>query len=144
MVLVATGEVRNPNGSLSPPPPPAPSLAQKWLAAAGKDGDMAMALMYFGEPTNWYDLWTAYEVIEDELFRSTPRGLRPKPPEGQRALLMNRQWVSESELRRFAESSNYHRHGAKKLPPPDQSATRDEARQILAQIFRGWLAAKAP
>ena len=105
---------------------------------------MAMALMYFGEPTNWYDLWTAYEVIEDELFRTTPRGLRPKPPEGQRALLMNRQWVSESELRRFAESSNYHRHGAKKLPPPGQSATRDEARQILAQIFRGWLAAKAP
>lgn len=145
MVLVGAAEVRNPDGSLSPSPPPAPSLAQKWLSAAEKDDDLARVLKYFGAPTNWYDMWTAYEIIEDELFCSTPRGLRPKPRKGmkpKRALLMSRQWVLESEFTRFAESCNYHRHGAKKAPTPDQSATREEARQVLAQIFRGWLATK--
>jgi hypothetical protein len=96
----------------------------------------------FGRPANWYDLWTAYEIIEDALWESTPPNIRPKRStkhRRERVLLMSRTWVSEDELHRFSESCNYHRHGEKKPPTPLESANTDEAQRILGRILKKWL-----
>jgi hypothetical protein len=140
-MLAGAAVAGNPNVATAPVPA-RPSFVQRLMGAAEKDDDVASALKHFGQPTNWYDLWTAYEIIEDDLFQSTLQGT--KVISSKRALMMSRKWVPQSDLKRFAQSCNYHRHGARKPPTPDQSATRVEARQILAQILRSWLALKMP
>jgi hypothetical protein len=66
-------------------PPDAGSFAasreqkvMKAMIAAGRSDQTALALEYFGRPNNWYDMWTAYEIIEEELFLRTDPLLRPK------------------------------------------------------------------
>jgi len=143
MMLAASGVIGNPNVA----PVPAPSWVQKLMSAAENDDDVARVLKHFGQPTNWYDLWTTYEIIEDEVSQSTPRGMRPPRIKGikpKRALMMSRKWISDSDLEKFADSCNYHRHGARKPPTPSESATPNEARQVLAQILRNWLSIKVP
>jgi hypothetical protein len=142
-----TTEVKDAKGNLIPPPPPEPSAVQKWVKAAETSDDIARALKHFGQPTNWYDMWTTYEIIEDELWRNTPRTKRPKGKETmkpRRVLLMSRKWVSKDDLCQFSESCNYHRHSAKKLPTPNQRCTTDHAPQILARILQSWLKDKIP
>ncbi len=142
-------EFRDAQGDLVPPPPPELSVAQKWMKAAESCGDIADALRHFGQPTNWYDMWTTYEIIEDAIWNATPNQSRPKGDttkkrKPRRVLSMSREWVSENDFEKFAESCNYHRHGARTQPKPNQNATRDEARGILVQILRGWLNKKVP
>ena len=132
-------EGRDAKGNLIPPPPPEASRTQKWIKAAKGSEDIAKALSHFGQPTNWYDMWTAYEIIEEELWRNTPKTMRPKGKgtiKPWRVLVMSRKWVSKDDLYQFAESCNYHRHGTKKPPTSAQNSTRDEARSILARILR--------
>lgn len=145
-ILIATAQVRDENGNLTLPAPHEPSLALKWIKAAGGSTDIAKTLAHFAQTTNWLDMWTTYEFIEDDVFGRTPKAQRPKgnKKKPKRLLLINRQWVLESDLCKFAESCNYHRHGAKKPPIPDESLTPAEARQILARILRCWLQEKAP
>jgi hypothetical protein len=135
-VNVAVGDV--------PPPPPEPSEAQKWVKAAEGNADIAKALKHLGQPTNWYDIWTAYEIIEDDIWDSTAESARPTGKQPKRVLLKSKNWVSSDDLRRFAASCNYHRHGAKEQPTNYEKATPQEARQILAQIFRVWLKTELP
>jgi hypothetical protein len=120
------------------------SRALKAMTAARDCDQVAIALEHFGQPTNWYDLWTAYEIIEDDLWNSTPSKMRPKPlkKRAKRVLLMSRKWVSKDDFRKFAESCNYHRHGRRRPPTPKQSANTDEARQTLARILQSWLEEK--
>jgi hypothetical protein len=40
----------------------------KAMIAAGRSDQTALALEYFGKPNDWYAMWTAYEIIEEELF----------------------------------------------------------------------------
>jgi hypothetical protein len=109
------------------------------MIAAGRSDQTALALEYFGRPNNWYDMWTAYEIIETEIFRSTPKRLRPKGDGAKRKLLRSRNWVPKDDLRRFAESCNHHRHGAKKPPTSEENANTDQAHHILSKILQGWL-----
>lgn len=121
--------------------------ALKAMAAACNDSQVAKAIEHFGQPNNWYDLWIAYEIIEDDLWNSTPRQARPKPTKklrAKRVLLMSRKWALNNDFRKFAESCNYHRHGRKNPPTAEQSATLDEARQILARIIQSWIDEKFP
>ena len=121
--------------------------ALKAMAAACNDSQVAKAIEHFGQPNNWYDLWTAYEIIEDDLWNSTLRQARPKPTKklrAKRVLLMSRKWALNNDFRKFAESCNYHRHGRKNPPTAEQSATLDEARQILARIIQSWIDEKFP
>jgi hypothetical protein len=140
-----TAEVRDAQGDLVPAPPPELSTAQKWIKAAESSEDIANVLWHFGQPTNWYDMWTTYEIIEDAIWRATPNQSRPKGDQTKkrkprRVLFMCREWVSEDDFEKFAESCNYHRHGARTQPKLNQNATRGEAYVILVQILRGWLA----
>jgi hypothetical protein len=141
-----SAEARDANGNLIPPPSPAEaSRTQKWIKAATGSGDIARALKHFGQPPNWYDMWTVYEIIEEELWHSTPQPEQPKRKgklKPQRVLLLSRKWVSEDDLCQFAESCNYYRHGAKK--PSVQPSTKDNARQILTRILQSWLKEKIP
>lgn len=124
---------------------PAERRALKAMTAARDYDQVATSLEYFGQPTNWYDLWTAYEIIEDDLWNSTPSKMRPKPTKklrAKRVLLMSRRWVSEDDFRKFAESCNYHRHGRRRPPTPEQSTNIDDARQTLARILQSWLEEK--
>jgi len=133
-----TTEVGDPVASLR-------QWALKVMIAAGDDSEVATALEYFGRPTNWYDLWTAYEIIEDDLWNSTPSKMRPKPTKklrAKRVLLMSRKWVSEADFRTFAESCNYHRHGRRRPLKPEQSANEDQARLMLAHIIQHWIEEK--
>lgn len=113
----------------------------KAMIAAGRSDQTALALEYFGRP-NWYDMWTAYEIIETELFRSTPPRLRPKgdkKTKPKRVLLSSRNWVSNADLTKFSESCNYHRHGRKRPPTCEQGANKDQAHRILSEILQAWL-----
>jgi hypothetical protein len=123
--------------------PASPDRRALTAMTAARDCDqVASALQHFSQPTNWYDLWTAYEIIEEELWRNTPKIQRPKGKEKlkpRRVLLISRKWVSTDDLQKFAASCNYHRHGAKKPPTPEQNANTYEARQILARILQNWI-----
>ena len=142
-------EVRDAQGDLVPPPPPEMSVEQKWINAAKRSEDIAVALRHFGQPTNWYDMWTTFEVIEDSIWQATPNQSRPKKDKTKnskprRVLFMSREWVSKDDFEKFSESCNYHRHGARQQPQPNQNATPDVACAILVQILRGWLIEKIP
>ncbi len=80
-MLAGIAVVGNPNVATASVPP-RPSVVQRLIGAAEKDDDVASALKHFGQPTNWYELWTAYEIIEDDLFLSIPRAARPPSPKG--------------------------------------------------------------
>jgi hypothetical protein len=124
-----------------------PSPDQRALRAmefAGHSDQAAAALEHFGRPPNWYDMWIAYEIIEEALWDRTPTGARPKPDKARnlrakRILLMSRNWVPEDDLRKFAESCNFHRHGERRPVTPERSATTGEAQGILARILQCWL-----
>jgi hypothetical protein len=114
----------------------------KAMIAASRSDQTALVLEYFGKPNNWYDMWTAYEIIEEGLYFGTPPGLRPKgdkKTKPRRALLSSRNWVSNADLTKFAESCNYHRHGRRRPPTCEQDANTDQAHRILSGILRGWL-----
>lgn len=122
--------------------PPQESTAQRLMKAAKQNSDVATALHYFGQPTNWFDMWTTYETIENAVWRSISKHQRPKGTRcmrPKRVLLMNQKWVSGDDLCTFTESCNYHRHGAIKSPTSQQSSTQAAACQTLAQILRSWL-----
>jgi hypothetical protein len=131
-------------------PPDAGSFAasreqkvMKAMIAAGRSDQTALALEYFGRPNNWYDMWTAYEIIEEELFLRTDPLLRPKGDQKikpRRVLLSSRNWVSNADLTKFAESCNYHRRGRRRPPTCEQDANTDQAHRILSGILQGWLA----
>jgi hypothetical protein len=124
--------------------PDAASRQQKVMQAmdaAAHSDQMALALECFGKP-NWYDMWTAYEIIEKKLFMRTDPKLRPKrdrKTNPKRLLLSRRNWVSNDALVEFAESCNYHRHGRKRPPTLQQNANEDEAHRTLTKILQGWL-----
>ena len=123
------------------------SAVQKWVKAAESCEDIAIALRHFGQPTNWYDMWTTYEIIEDAIWHATPSRSRPKGDKkrkAKRVLFMSCDWVSEDDFKKFAEKLNYHRHGARAHPKPNQNASRDEARVILVQVLRSWLNERVP
>ena len=44
----------------------------KALSVAARCEAVAAALDHFGRPSNWYDLWTAYEIVEDDLGAARP------------------------------------------------------------------------
>ena len=120
----------------------------KALNVAARCEAAAAALDHFGRPSNWYDLWTAYEIVEDDLWNSTPVKTRPKANRKKqlsprRVLLRDRGWVSEGDLTKFTESCNYHRHGKRRKLTAERSANTDEARRILEPILRAWLEEKA-
>jgi len=45
-------------------PPPAPTSAQQWIAAALDDEDIADLLTFFGRADNWFDLYKTIEMAE--------------------------------------------------------------------------------
>lgn len=118
--------------------------ALRAVAVAEHCDQIAAALEHFGAPPNWYDMWTAYEIIEEDLWKRTPKAERPKPDKGaklraKRILLMNREWVSDDDLRKFAESCNFHRPGRRRPLTPERNATTDEAQSILARLLQRWI-----
>jgi hypothetical protein len=132
------------SATIGPPPEVGRSVtraerqALRALETAGHSDHVAAALEHFGRLAKWDDLWVTYEIIE-RLWERTPPNIRGQPGNKPRAILMSRAWVSEDELHRFAESCNYHRHGEKKPPTPEQSANTDEAQRILGRILKKWL-----
>jgi hypothetical protein len=63
-------------------PPPAPTSAQQWIAAALDDDDIADLLTFFGRADNWFDLYKTIEMVQkieggEHALMATFPGLKP-------------------------------------------------------------------
>lgn len=125
-MLSGTLEVRNPDGSLPPPPPSEPSPAQKWLETSERTDNIAEMLMFTGRSDNWFDIYKAFELAEELA--------PPVPGKSQRkalyALVGNRR-----EVERLIRTANMGRH-ARPDDPPDDPMSLEEAQRWLSFVLR--------
>jgi hypothetical protein len=122
-MMTATAEVRNSKGDLVPPPPPAPSTAQKWVKAAENNDVVADMLTFAGRSDNWFDIYKAIQLAEKLVGERKLPGLL-----GQ----------SGTEFKRMRRSANFYRHPSRHLryPPPSVLTTLDEAKPLLSLAVR--------
>jgi hypothetical protein len=122
-MITAVGEVRNPDGSLAPPPPPAPSAPQKWIKIAEENEKVADMLIFAGRADNWFDIYKAIEAAEDLVGSET--GLER---------LLGQSGSAFKLMKHTANSLYRHRPGkfiAPKVPTP-----LNDAKSLLAFIVR--------
>lgn len=111
-----------PDGQELPPPPPQPSVIQRWLSQAANDESLAHALAHNARST-WYETYKTIECLEDRAG-------------GERALrALN--WLPAKELEGLKRTANSFRHrtAGKHSPPPDP-VTLKQAREMLRQLIR--------
>jgi hypothetical protein len=122
--LIATGEIgeiRDADGNLISPAPPQPSNAQRWIAAAAENDQIADMLVFAGRADNWFDVYKATELAE-KLAGGEHR---------LRKLL----GASAGEYNRMQRTANFHRH-ARVKNPPETPITLDDTRLLLSFILR--------
>jgi hypothetical protein len=111
-------EVRDGSGTLIPPPPPEPSMAQKWAAVADNDDAIADMLTFVGRADNWFDIYKTIELAEslsgDE--RQLPKLLG----------------VSRAKYKNMRTTANFFRHARGYRPKVLTDIT--DARALLSTI----------
>ena len=122
--MTAHAEVRGPSGNLVPPPPPEPSVAQRWLRMADENDDIADLLTFVGRADNWFDIYKALEVAE-RLAGGSERQL---------ATVIGASWGDVKRTKQTANSER-HAHRGKHSPPADPTSLSD-ARSLLAFVVR--------
>ena len=118
--VVAIAEVRDSDGNLVPPPPPAPSEVQKWIQAAERNDDIADMLVFAGRADDWFDLYKAEEL--SARLSDAPRS---------------------NQAKLIRRTANLYRHARPNDPPP-VPVPLAEAMTSLSQIIRTLLARLAP
>jgi len=95
------------------------SREQQIIALAETDDAVADVLTYLQRRHSWFDLWKAFEVVEDDLGSRKAMG------------------ISMNKIDKFAETCNYFRHsGVKKHK---QRMSLDEAEATFAEIMLLWI-----
>jgi hypothetical protein len=51
-------------GQIVPDPPPQKSTAQSWFAAANQDAGLSTALVYFGQSSDWSNIYKTLECLQ--------------------------------------------------------------------------------
>jgi hypothetical protein len=107
------------DGSLVPPPPPEPSIQQKWLQLALQDENLFDLLNYSLHTNSWFEVYKAIEVLE-------------KLAGGENELVMR--WGNGiKELKRTANV--FHRHARGKYQPPAVEMSLHDANQLVSKLI---------
>jgi len=120
----AMGVALGPDGNVipPPPPPPRPSEAQECTDLGESHELLADALIYHSRD-EWFDIYKAVECLEDSV--------------GGEANLRNQNWIANTKLKELKQTANSYRHRrGGKNKPPTRPLTKDEARQLLANLIR--------
>jgi hypothetical protein len=108
------------------------SQLEIWLKKAEKHSSVRDVLHFFSEKS-WWNLYKIYEIISEDI--------QPK----------NKIYeiVSKRELSLFTQTANsrtalgdHARHATESTSPPVKKMVLDEAHNLIAQLFRGWLVLK--
>ena len=110
---------------------PAEPIAN-WFPQAIKDEAMTKALrLRNSDNLAWVDLYRIYEVVEDDIGKST---------------IVEKGWSTKEALRQFKHTANsvaavadQARHGKERTQPPKKAITLSEARGLIDTILKGWL-----
>lgn len=116
------------DGTVIPPPPPKPSLAQQWSALGRNDDIVADMLDHYGRADNWFDIYKTIELAE-ALFGGEHK---LKKILGHRAI----------DAKRLKQSANYYRHA--RQAQPKEPLSLPKASLLLGEVMRLVLDAKAP
>jgi hypothetical protein len=119
--MVAAAELRDGNGNLIPPPPPEPSMTQRWIQNAEENDDIADMLEFAGRANNWFDIYKSVELAKSLV--------------GGRKQLRVLLGGSSAECERMWRTANSYRH-ARDLNRPPVLTTLEEARPLLFFIVR--------
>ena len=92
-VTLRFGVPMNTDGS----PPNHPSNSQLIAESILKNNDTKASevMRHYAIDQSWYELWKAFEIIEDDV---------------ERAVMVINKWASKKEMGAFAKSAQYHRH----------------------------------
>ena len=122
------------NGRPAEPPAPAPSAEAVTISDTHSAVEKVLRI-YGSSALTFRDLYIVYEAIEHDAG-----GLKS---------LETRGWVTKSDIRRFKHTANsvaslgdQARHGAEPTQPPQDPFTLSQARQLIANLARSWIAAK--
>ena len=92
------------------------------------DTKASEVMRHYAIDQSWYELWKAFEIIEDDV---------------ERAVMVINKWASKKEMGAFAKSAQYHRHTtySKRVRGirPDELMHYDEARKLLRRIILKWM-----
>jgi hypothetical protein len=106
----------------------APTDAQKWLAVATADNDLADALMLIGGEVDWYDIYKVVECLEHKYG-------------GEHALLKQR-WVPKS-VKKLKETGNWARHRRRAREAQSGTLSLNDGRTQVFDLLRRALAHEA-
>lgn len=114
------------DGSLVPPPPPEPSMQQKWLHLAVEDENLFDLLNYSLQRNSWFEVYKAIEVLE-------------RLAGGHGELVAK--WGNDIKI--LKRNANYfHRHARGKYEPPAVVMTLHVANQLLSKLIEDTFASK--
>ena len=117
--------------------PKGPTPADAAIGAALKEEVVSRALRFFGQTTNWVNLYKVLDAIREDLG-------------GKLKAVEDRGWVAASEIGRFTGTANNHtaasgeaRHGFDfKGGPIANPMSLNEAEELIRTLLREWLKSK--
>jgi hypothetical protein len=129
--MVATAVVRDAQGNVVPPLPPAPTKAPVYLDLADRDPAVREVLQLLSDDhQDWFTLYKMMEIVRDD-----GGGLGA--------------FATKREISAFGASANHPvvsgeaaRHARQSGKVPRHSMTIDEGRAFIQRIVRAWLASK--
>ncbi|MGL3108907.1 hypothetical protein [Bradyrhizobium sp. BR 1432] len=130
----AAAVVIGPDGKPKLDPLPTRSQVQRWAAIADNDDLLEDALIYFGRvsapdqphpPTFWFDIYKALECLIERFGENKKR----------EDTFFALDWVP-AEVERLKQTANWARHARRKFKKPSPATTEQEAKELMARLFR--------
>jgi hypothetical protein len=121
MTSIGRGQVFDSEGKLVPPPPPEPSMQQKWLQLAVNDEGLFDLLNYSLQRNSWFEAYKAIEVLENVAG-------------GERPLV--EKWGNDVKVLKW-NANYFHRHAKGKFAPPARKMSLQEANDLLTKVING-------
>jgi hypothetical protein len=115
------GVVIGRDGKPVPPPPPQPTEVQQWVEVAETDDLLNDALVFFGRPEDWFDIYKALECLCQRAG-------------GEHAFLALN-WEPQSEVKRLKRSADWFRHARRKNDRLENPMPLSEARALLGKLL---------
>jgi len=102
-----------------------PSAPESLFEVAQKYSVVAEALSFYRDD-KWSGLYKAYEVIEGDVGGK----------------IIKNGWSVKSEISRFTQTAQPHRHAGNRYKPPSKPMTLSEARSLIKAILSRWISSK--